>query len=97
MSNGTDTLAAPAPFVIPFPPTPPQWGGLNFTPKSAFLSATGATPVAYTDPVTGVEHTATITSNTGGVLSVNTEGTTLTFSLTGDGSACIPLTLLVSP
>jgi hypothetical protein len=92
MSNGTPVQQA-----IPFPPTPPVYPGVRFTPAMAFIGLSTSTPIVYFDPVTLVEHAATISSNDGRTLTISTEGKSIPLPIAGDGTASIPVTILASP
>jgi hypothetical protein len=82
---------------IPFPPTAYVYTGVNYTPAQAFVGLPNATPITYNDPVTLVEHVASITSNDGKTLTISSEGKSIPLPISGDGTAAIPVSILASP
>jgi hypothetical protein len=82
---------------IPFPPTAYVYPGANYTPAQVFIGLSNATPITYNDPVTLVEHVASITANDGKTLTVNSEGRSILLPISGDGTAAIPVSILASP
>jgi hypothetical protein len=92
MSNGT--VAAQA---IPFPPTPAVYNGTHYTPAQAFQGLATSAPIVYWDQTSLQFHTATISANDGKNLTVNSEGKSIVMPISGDGTATLPVALLVSP
>jgi hypothetical protein len=92
MSNGT--IAAQA---IPFPPVAPIYNGSHYTPAQAFQGLATSAPIVYWDQISLQLHTATMTANDGKNLTVNSEGKSIVMPISGDGTAMLPVALLVSP
>lgn len=73
----------------PIPPAP-VWPTQNVMPKSFFRSAPAGT-YSWFDTTRLQAHPATVTSNNGSTLVINSQSTPYTYDLTGDGTACIPV------
>lgn len=91
----------PGPGFIPNPPYPipafvPQSG--LYSSKFAWRQTPAPTNCIYFDMTSLTNHVASITSNDGKTsLVINTEGTSKTFNLAGDGTANIPVGIVQSP
>lgn len=81
----------------PYPLKAPVAPSLNHTGAFFFRQAPPPANIYYFDMVSLTAHVATVTSNNGSSLVINSEGQSLTFNLTGDGSAEVPVGVLASP
>jgi len=68
-----------------------------YSPKSVFVGGPSSGACVWFDENALVAHTGTITSNNGTSLVVSSKSTSFTYDLTGDGTQCIPVSVLVSP
>lgn len=95
-------MAIPFPSIgfIPNPPYPtPAFvsPGRLYSPAWAFRQTPPPTNIFFNDQVSNQNHVATVSSNDGKTLTISTEGGTKTFPISGDGSANIPVGILLSP
>jgi hypothetical protein len=87
------------PYTIPFGPIVPVRVGIGpVTPKIAFRGASPPTNIAWYDENGLQAHVATVSSNNGSTLVISAAaapGGTQTYDLTGDGSQCIPVAVIL--
>ena len=91
-------MAQSPPYTVPFGPTPPSRQVLAYTPKIAFRGASPPTNIAWYDENGLQVHAAAVTSNNGSTLVISAAaapGGTQTYDLTGDGSQCIPVAVIL--
>jgi hypothetical protein len=81
----------------PYPLKAPVEPANEFTAASAFRGASPPTTIFYFDPVSLVAHVASVTSNDGKTLTINSEGKSIPLNIAGDGTAQVPVGVLVSP
>lgn len=90
----------PGPGFIPNPPyTIGAWvnPGRQHTPAWVFRQPSPPTNIFFNDQLTNQNHTATVTSNDGKTLTINTEGVSKSFDISGDGTKNVPVGVLISP
>jgi len=86
------------PYTIPFGAAVPVRQTTAYTPKIAFRGASPPTNIAWFDENGLQVHVATVGSNNGSTLVINAAaapGGTQTYDLTGDGSQCIPVAVIL--
>jgi hypothetical protein len=81
----------------PYPLKAPVEPYGNFTAASAFRQPSPPTTIVYFDAVTLQAHVASVTSNDGKTLTINSEGKSIPLNIAGDGTAQVPVGVLVSP
>jgi hypothetical protein len=94
------SIPFPGPGFIPNPPYPiAAWvppSGL-YSPVWAWRQTPPPANTFFRDQTSNQNHVATISSNNGKALVIATESGSKTFDITGDGTANLPLGVLISP